>query len=75
MEFIKGMLGQTLTWIPNPQSSTKGVCRDLILAVLRQLSPVIKSDEILMKYISDYISPLIYEEIGVDSNDLNFSNE
>lgn len=32
-------------------------------------------NEMLMKYVIDYISPVIYEEIGIDSNDLHFSNE
>jgi hypothetical protein len=73
LDLIKGMQGQKLPWIPVPSSQTKGVCRDLILALLKQLTPAIRTDELMMKYVADYLSPLIYEEIGVDSADAGFS--
>jgi hypothetical protein len=50
--------------------------RDLLLDIIKQLGVKFhRLDETISKYVTEYISPIVYEEMALDDNDIKFSIE
>ncbi|CAD8132929.1 unnamed protein product [Paramecium octaurelia] len=71
LQLIQGMKGQKVPFVVQHQYS-KGICRDMIFQIVQNLGPFLNKDEQLSKLIEE-ISAIIYEEMSLDSADVQFN--
>ncbi|CAD8061414.1 unnamed protein product [Paramecium sonneborni] len=71
LQLIQGMKGQKVPFVVQHQYS-KGICRDMIFQIVQNLGPILNKDEQLSKLIEE-ISAIIYEEMSLDSADVQFN--